>query len=163
MLFSDFLEKNNEIDFAQWFHKLNKNQFIWGVYTDFFLILKEYFNSKGIQLVIIWDQINVLYRNTSKTKKGYTFFEDLTESYTFFNYIILSASNDNEEINIENEKIRLLEINPFEVFQKHEFINLIQSEIDLWNLIPSDIKKNNASEYRRYISYLSEILNYSIS
>lgn len=165
MLNSDFNEIIDEVSLKIWFEKLNEDQSskAWGKYMDFLFCLKKYFNYKGIKMILIWDQINVLYRTSKMIKDEIKIYKDLTNSHTFFDHIILSASSNNEEINIKNEKVSIIEMNPFEVFNKTEFLNLIQEEISLWNLVPNDIKKENISEYTKYISELSDILNFSIS
>lgn len=165
MFWSDFFEKNDQINFEEWFEKLNQSQIFdrWKIpYIDFFLKTKNYFNSKGIKLIIIWDQINVLYRTQSKIGEELIIYKTLTNNNLLFDHIILSSSNNNEEINMKDKNTKPLEINPFEVFNKSEFKNLVQVEIDLLNLIPSDINKENPSEYKKYISDLCEMLNFQI-
>ena len=161
MLCFDF-DRDDGLDFKKWFSILNDNQSIMNKenYMNFLLELKRYYKSKGIKFILIWDQINVLYRDENKTKSGFSLYENLTESFTFFDHIILSASNNNKEINLEVEEITTIEMNPFEVFNKKEFRSLIEVEAAIFNLIPSDVKKEEISYY---LSELCDILNFSIT
>jgi len=160
MIWFDF-ENNEDFDFKKWLNILNKNRCMENktTYLEFLSELKDYYKSKGIKVILIWDQINVLYRDENKTKSGFSLYENLTESDTFFNHIILSASNNNKEINLEVEEITTIEMNPFEVFNKKEFRSLIDAEAAIFNLIPSDVEKEEISHY---LSELCDILNFSI-
>lgn len=161
MVCFDF-EQNGDLDFTKWLSILNKNRCMRNdkTYLEFLGDLKNYYNSKGIKVILIWDQINVLYRDENKADSGFKLFKEMTQSNLFFDHIILSASNNNKEINLEVEEIVTIEVDPFKVFNKREFRSLIEVEAALFNLIPSDVKKDSASQY---FSELSDILNFSIS
>ena len=161
MICFDF-DRDDGLDFKKWFKILNENQSIMNKenYMKFLLELKLYYNSKGIKVILIWDQINVIYRDENKTESGFSIYKTMTDNYTYFDNIILSASNNNKEINLEVEEIITIEMNPFEVFNKKEFRSLIETEASIFNLIPSDIKKE---AILHYVSEFSDILNFSIS
>ena len=161
MICFDF-ENNDQFNFKQQLATLYKSlsPAKIGVFYDFFENLKIYYNSMGIKVIIIWDQINVLYQAENKENRGYKIYLALTQTPTLFNHVILSASNNNKEIQIEGPQFTTIKMDPFAIFNKKEFISLITAEAIFFNLIPSNFNKGNISEY---IADLCEILNFSIT
>ena len=88
------------------------------------------------------------------------FYEQIIKPNNFFDFIFLSASNNNEPIKeIQNRDVtQILEVNPFEVFDQEEFTRLVRYECDLYNYKPKDVQK-----IPRYFEELFQLLNYSIS
>ena len=87
-------------------------------------------------------------------------YEEIIKPNNFFDFILLSASNNNEpikEIQIRNVT-QILEVNPFEVFDQEEFTRLVRYECDLYNYKPEDVQK-----IPNYFEELFKLLNYSIS
>lgn len=69
------------------------------------------------------------------------------------------ASNDNEKIKKihNNELSPTLEVDPYEVFDHDEFLQLVKYECDFYNFKPK-----NVQEVTNYLVELCELLNYSI-
>ena len=154
--------ENEKFHFGKLLELLNQNRIHseQSIYFDFLKKLKFYYKSRGIFLILIWDQINVMHRIENQNKPGFKIYSQLTENNFYFDYIILSASNNNQEINIEASQIITIEMNPFDIFNKKELVNLIIAETKFFKLFPLDVNKENISEY---VSALSEFLNFSVT
>ena len=154
--------ENNKFDFEGWLEKLYQSRFPrkHSIYFEFLEELKIYYKSRGISLILIWDQINVMYRMKKQNKLGFQIYSELTGNESYFDHMVLSASNNNQEINIEASKIITIEMNPFDIFNKKELVNLIEAETEFFKLIPLDVNKENIFEY---VSALSESLNFSVT
>ena len=128
---------------------------------EFLRNLSTYYREKGIKMLVIWDQINVMGRTIYGDKQdAQRLYQKITSPDEFFDFIFLSASNNNENIkDTENRDVsQILEVNPFEVFNHVEFSQLVKHECDLYNYKP-----NNVQEIPNDLEELCELLNYSIS
>lgn len=163
MLCFDFEDNNNEFDFKNSFEILDKDQSIdgWEFYKKFLKDLKKYFLRQNKKLILIWDQINVLYREQRRNEQGFLIYSTLSNNFTFFDHIILIVSNENQEINLKNIVADVIEMNPFQVFTNSEFESLIEAETYYFKLIPCDLKEKITIS--KYIFELCKLLNYSIS
>jgi len=136
-------ESKNQI--FQWIQYLYK-KFNQHSLKDFLKKIKVYFNGKGIKVILVWDQINVLHRKETDIKKSLKIFE-VFEKKKLFDLIFLSASNMNDriyKIRSEDEKI---EVNPFLVF----------SESELQELIRLDCEKNHPKDIHDLTKYAKEV------
>ena len=128
---------------------------------EFLKNLKTYYQKQGIKLLVIWDQINIMGREIYKMNQtAHMIYNKITTTNEFFDFIFLSASNNNEPIKeIQNRNVsQILEVNPFEVFNQEEFSRLVRYECDLYNYKPKNFKKNS-----NYFEELFQLLNYSVS
>jgi len=169
----DFKEISLEIDFGkpienpqdifQWLLFLNENQSEEkkGFFFDFLQKLKKYFNNLNIKLILIWDQIKSFFRDEHKNNSNIYTFGNLTQSFTYFDHIMLSASNINQELQNLDESFLKIDIMPFKVFTKIELRNLVKTEFSSYSHYrPNDKKKE---EFEKYSLDLCEFLHYSIS
>jgi len=154
-------EINEPDDIINWLLYLDKHRSFKKV-KMFLQYLKDYYNKKGIKLVLIWDQINVMDRERTKSKQSAVkFYETSTNSDVFFNCIIKSASNNNESIKSLEKSIgftKAIELDPFTVFDKTEFFTLVKFETNYYK--PIDVKPELLD---KYILSLCYILKFSIS
>ena len=125
------------------------------------LVLKKHYNSCGIKLVLVWDQINIIYRDETITKcpDAFLYFRNLITVTYYFDNIILSASNNNKDINdlVNYKKIC---INPFKVFTNLELLQIIRAEAKTFK--PNDISQKK-EEIRDYSNELGDQLWFSMS
>lgn len=148
-LFQALYSLKQEIDFTKFF--------------DFLRKIKKYFQKKGIKLMIVWDQINVLFRPPPPhpNPRRMNFFWELTESSFYFEYFIFSASNSNTEMNQKYlEKYKENEINPFSLFTFREIYHLVFQELQ--NHLPKDVP-NSLREIYDYTFRVCCLCNFSLS
>ena len=139
MKYPPIIEKNidtkNQI--VHWLYYLQKN-FEIGNYRplyDFFKEVKQYYQSNNIEFILIWDQINVLYRKKSD-------FQTILNQFCnpwFFDWVLLSASNNNKEtIEVSKEDYEI-KMDSSKTFNESELKHLIR--LDAKNYHPLDTKK----------------------
>jgi len=131
--------------------------------------LKKHYNSRGIKLVLVWDQINVMNRENviKKSPNAFSVYRELIE-VDYFDDRILSASNNNEDIN-EMKSYKKIDINPFKVFNILQFLQLIRAEAKSFK--PNDVispkdkqdEEKEEEEINDYSNELGRILWFSIS
>ena len=111
-------------------------------------------------MVLIWDQINDVFKDILEHQKATNMFTDLIDhGDTFFDCKILSASNANKKT-YTNFGITSIEIemNPINVFTQQEIYYLVKYESSIYQ--PKIQNNDNLAEYSLD---LCKILNYSIS
>ena len=163
MKYPPIIEKNidtkNQI--VHWLYYLQKN-FEIGNYRplyDFFKEVKQYYQSNNIEFILIWDQINVLYRKKSD-------FQTILNQFCnpwFFDWVLLSASNNNKEtIEVSKEDYEI-KMDSSKTFNESELKHLIR--LDAENYHPFDtidmeqyvkdvfkLTEGSLSEYHHYKS-----------
>jgi len=115
--------------------------------------IKAYFNAKGIKLIVIWDQINVLNQNEPYFKKNLKIFE-VFETKSLFNLIFVSAPNNYDKIYKTRLEDKKIEVNPFLVFNEVELKKLISLECEKNH--PKDIDIHHLSKYAKEIFELTQ-------
>jgi len=123
------IKTKNQI--THWLHYLDKD-FDVEPLKKFLIAIKEYLNKKGIKVVLVWDQINVLFRLGSLES-----FKELFKtlcSYIYFDLILVSASNNNQQIyDIVRKDDHVLNVNPFEIFNEDELKKLISLDCETYH------------------------------
>ena len=128
---------------------------------SFLELLKEYYQRIGKILMLIWDQINELFRPDHFIKQN--IFEEIDRS-DCFDIRIVSASNTNENLqkrktDMENTEI---EINPFLSFSNFSEGN----ERELYELILAEAKQKEnrpfdiPDEEPKIVDYAKELVNF---
>ena len=140
------IAKNDQFskEIMKWFQLFKEYPEFYDI-KKFLAFLKKEFNLKGIKMILVWDQINILYRKKADSQNAFNYFVEIINNYTFFNVIFLSASNNNEQINTIKAAFSI-EFDPFQVFTMNEIYNLIK--IESFNLYrPKDIDNLKVDEY----------------
>ena len=150
--FSDFLLEHL-ILFDKVLHS-GKKQLLF----DFLVLLKDKLNSRNIKLILIWDQINVLYREPHKYFELLKFFQQISNNFKFFDDVFLSSSNNNLELSDLKNFALSIEFNSFEIFENEELPNLIRFESYCYK--PKDIQVEKVGEFSKC---LCSFLNNSIT
>ena len=126
---------------------------------SFLRMLKEFFNHQGIKLVLIWDQINAIFRDIQEHPDALKIFRSFLDGNIIFDCKILSASNANKQIH-ENfgQDYFEIEMNPLNVFTQQEIYHLVRYESSIYK--PKIKANDNLDEYSLD---LCRMLNYSIA
>ena len=163
-------EITSEKQIVQCLKFLLKRQNEWfqnrSLFTEFLEKLKDFYNSKGKKLILLWDQINELFKIQYEFEK--TIFKAIAEAKNF-DIRIVSASNTNEEMEDRknNESNKEIEINPYLSFadtsegneNENELYELILAEAKDQKNRPVDIKE---SEIAAYVKALLKLIDNSI-
>ena len=154
---------NNSNDIIKWLLFLHKKKSVEKIKV-FVECLKSYYNKIGIKLVIVWDQINVFSQEDKKNQNmELELYKSFSKSYEFFDCILLSASNNNKQINSSTDSgwKPLDQLDPVQVFDHDEFSKLLKFETYCYHYLPNDI--NNNENFEKFAAELSQLTNYSIS
>ena len=137
---------------------INNEENKFEAFESLFEKLKANFNGRKFTFILIWDQINELFTNERKSSQETQFFLKITKSLKYFDFILLSASNRNEEIQtLENISLRL-EMNPFEIFNPQDLFKLVHFEAEKYT--PNDVTFLGR---KAYSERLCDFLCYSIT
>ena len=120
-------------------------------------LLKEYYNTKGKKFVLIWDQVNELYRKTNEYHSEIEIYKMLDNNECFDCCVIGSTNNVKDiiiRLDLAYEDDFIFELNPFLMFstEKKELLPLIYEEA-----IGFHPKDNNEKDI---LSYAEKLFNY---
>ena len=122
--------------------------------------LKNYYNQFEIKVVLVWDQVNVMFSDdVQKNPSVLSIFQELIKSRLYFDYHIFSASNNCNPINILS-KCREINMNPFQVFQAYELLQILKEEAKEFK--PNDVPDTPIA-IKKYSKALCKILWSSIT